>query len=149
MNVNEAWRSIEALFSEQRLGVLSTCADGVPYSTLIGFAVAGDLKTVIFATLRNTRKYAHISANERVSLLIDSSKNEVEDFRDARALTVIGRARETGESERAKLWATYIRRHGHLADFLKDPACALMELQVEKYILVSNFQNVLELTPRP
>jgi len=136
---------IQSLFQSQNLGVLATRGQEYPYCTLVGFAGTEDLMRIIFATLRNTRKYANIKAYSMISILIDSRSNRVEDFKDAMALTVLGNAHEAEGEERERLSGLYLARHPHLKEFLQDPDCAVMVLEVERYILVTRFQQVMEM----
>jgi nitroimidazol reductase NimA-like FMN-containing flavoprotein (pyridoxamine 5'-phosphate oxidase superfamily) len=44
------------LFDSQRSAVLATQGGGQPYCSLMAFAATGDLRDLLFATLRATRK---------------------------------------------------------------------------------------------
>jgi len=140
---------IQSLFQSQYLGVLATRGKEYPYCSLVGFAGTDDLRRIIFATLRNTRKYANIKTYPMISILIDSRSNRVEDFEDAIALTILGNAHEAEGEERERLSVLYLARHPHLREFLQDPDCALMALDVERYIVVTRFQQVEEMDIPP
>ena len=71
---------LNPLLLSQHLAVLSTYYDGQPYSNLVAFAATNDLKHILFATSRNTRKYDNLCENKKVAMLIDSRKNETSDF---------------------------------------------------------------------
>jgi hypothetical protein len=64
-------QTLKALFSSQRLAILATEGKGQPYGNLIAFVVTDDLKHLLFATTRATRKYANISENPRVAMVMD------------------------------------------------------------------------------
>ena len=136
---------IQSLLQSQNLGVLATRGQEYPYCTLVGFVGTEDLRRIIFATLRNTRKYANIKKYPMISILIDSRSNRVEDFKDAMALTILGNAHEAEGEEKERLSGLYLARHPHLKEFLQDPDCAVMVLEVERYILVTRFQQVMEM----
>ena len=138
-------KKLEKLFDSQSLAVLSTCRQGSAYSSLIGFVVAGDFNRIVFATLRDTRKYANMQDNDNVSILIDSRTNRIDDFREAVAVTAVGTAREAAGQEREALAELYLKKHFYLREFITDPNCAVMVVQVHRYILVSHFQQVLEM----
>ena len=142
-------KRLKKLFDTQSLAVLSTVRQGSAYSSLIGFVATGDYKRIVFATLRNTRKYANIQGSAHVSMLIDSRSNRIDDFRDAVAVTAVGTARETGGQEREALEVLYLKKHFYLKDFIADPNCAVMVVQVHRYILVSHFQQVFEMEIHP
>ena len=84
-------------------------------------------------------------SNPMVSLLVDNRRNEVADFGDAVAATAHGRARELTGDEAAVGMQRYLERHEYLADFVRSPSCAMIAVDVERYDLVSSFQNVLEI----
>ena len=142
----ELFSSICAVLQSQKLGVLATQGEVYPYCTLVGFVATDDCKEVVFATLRDTSKFRNVSKNKHVSLLIDTQKNSATDFKDAEALTVLGTAGEVKEERKKEYVALYLKKHPYLEDFIKTPNCAVMRVSVEKYILVQNFQNVLEYT---
>ena len=140
---------LQALFADQRLAVLATHQDGQPYANLVAFGADDDLATLYFATPRATRKFANLSADPRVALLVNNSTNQTEDIHRAMAATATGRAVELEGPERAAYQARYIARHPHLEEFVRSPSCALIAVTVERYVLVRSFQTVLELRIRP
>ncbi|MFY9942581.1 MAG: pyridoxamine 5'-phosphate oxidase family protein [Desulfobacterales bacterium] len=140
---------LRALFDDQRLAVLATHQDGQPYATLVAFGADDDLATLYFATPRATRKFANLSADPRVALLINNSVNQAEDIHRAMAATATGRAVELEGPQRTVYEARYIARHPHLEEFVRSPSCALIAVTVARYVLVRSFQTVLELRIRP
>ncbi len=143
----EVLEIIRNLLASQRLAVLSTQNQGQPYSNLVAFAVSADLKYLLFATSRATRKYANLKADSRVSILIDNRTNEATDFAKAAAVTVLGQAWEVQGVDRQQLIPVYLERHPYLQDFVNSPNCALLRVKVERYILVTRFQDVREIYP--
>jgi nitroimidazol reductase NimA-like FMN-containing flavoprotein (pyridoxamine 5'-phosphate oxidase superfamily) len=136
---------IKDLFQSQNLAALSTRGKEYSYCSLVGFIGTEDLKHIVFATLRNTRKYNNIIAHPRISILIDSRSNTIRDFEDATALTIIGHAYEAVGEEKERLSMKYLEKHPHLRDFIQDPDCAVIDLEVKKYIIATRFQQVMEL----
>jgi len=147
--ITEVWAIIRELLDSQRLAVLSTQDQIQPYSNLVAFAATPDLKCLLFATTRATRKYANLLANRRVSILIDNRSNEAADFAEAAAVTVLGQAEEMQGTELTQLLPLYLGRHPYLRDFVTSPTCALFRVSVERYILVTRFQDVREIIPGP
>ena len=132
------------LCSSQKLGVLGTHQGGQPYGSLVAFAAPPDLKSLVFATTRATRKFANLQSDPRVFMVLDNRSNKVADFRKGVAATVLGRAKEVRGKEREKLVKMYLAKHPHLKEFVSSPTCALVKMRVEVYYLVWRFQNVLE-----
>jgi uncharacterized protein YhbP (UPF0306 family) len=147
--IGEVWAIIRELLESQRLAVLSTQDHIQPYSNLVAFAATADLKYLLFATTRATRKYANLLANSRVSILIDSRTNQTADFAEAAAVTALGQAEEMQGTEPDQFLPVYLDRHPYLRDFVTSPTCALFRVKVERYILVTRFQDVREIFPGP
>lgn len=138
-------QQIRDILSEQSLGVLATSAKGHPYTSLVGFAVTDQLDELLFATHRATRKFGYLQTDPRVCLLVDTRTNQVEDFREAAALSAIGTVSEVLLEQRERLLQLFIARHPYLAEFVHSPGCALCLIKVQRYSLVQRFQEVLEL----
>lgn len=138
-------QDLKELLSSQNLAVLSTHQAGQPYASLVAFVVTEDLKYLFFVTPKTTRKFANLSADCRVAMLINSSQNQAADFHQALSVTAIGSAEEIRGEEKKKYLQLYLARHPHLQDFAKSPTCALVRITAQSYYLVKNFQNVMEL----
>lgn len=136
--------TINALLESQQLAVLSTQRNGQPYSSLMAFAYSADLKNIIVATGKSTRKHQNIVHDSRVSLLVDNRSNSEADFHAAMALTVVGKAELVENAEQSEYWQLYLGRHPYLSKFLSAPTTALFKIKVYHYLLVSRFQNVME-----
>lgn len=146
INQDQLFSAIKELLISQHFAVLATQADEYPYCSLVGYAHSEDIKEILFSTIRNTRKYGNLKKNAQVSLLIDNQTNKVNDFKEAQALTVLGKAEELADATKQKFLSLYLQKHPYLEDFVTAPNCALIKIKVAKYILVQNFQNVYEYT---
>lgn len=135
---------LKKLFESQPLAVLATQGEGTPYVSLVAFASDEKLKYLLFSTTKATRKYANLSANPSVSMLIDNRKNILEDFRDAKAVTALGKVEPVENFELKIMENIYLMKHPHMVDFLHSPTNAFLKVKVEKYIVVSHFQHVVE-----
>jgi nitroimidazol reductase NimA-like FMN-containing flavoprotein (pyridoxamine 5'-phosphate oxidase superfamily) len=142
-------RTLEDLLQSQKLAVLATHKAGRPYTSLVAFASTEDLKQLIFATTRSTRKYANLIQDPRVALLIDNRSNQDSDIHAAAAVTATGEADEVPVAERKGLEHIYLAKHPHLKDFVSSPSCALIRIKANTYYLVRKFQHVLELHVKP
>ena len=136
---------LKGLFSSQKLAVLATQSKRQPYGNLVAFMATDDLKHLLFATTRATRKYANISKNPRVAMVMDNRSNQEADFHQAAAVTATGVVKEVEGSEKEPLLRLYLSKHPYLKDFVSSPTCALLKMSVETYYLVRQFQNVMEL----
>lgn len=136
---------IRELLMSQRLAVLSTQDSGQPYASLVAFAATDDLKKLFFVTPKTTRKFAYLSANPQVAVLINSSMNQEEDFHRAVSVTAVGEAREASAQEKEAFLKLYLSKHPYLEDFAKSPTCAFVKLTIKSFYMVKNFQQVFEL----
>jgi nitroimidazol reductase NimA-like FMN-containing flavoprotein (pyridoxamine 5'-phosphate oxidase superfamily) len=136
---------LKALFESQNLAVLSTQSAGQPYASLVAFYASEDLKHLFFATPKTTRKFDNLKADDRVAFLVNSSTNQINDFHRAISVTAVGTATEIIGKERQPILGRYLKKHPYLEDFVRSPTCAAVKVSVKSYIMVKNFQNVMEL----
>lgn len=136
---------LESLLREQRLAVLSTQKGVQPYSSLVAFAATDDLKHLLFATHRGTRKYANLLENGHVAMLVDNRSNEESDFQNAIAATATGMAQELRGPEKEALLERYLDKHPYLGDFVSSAPCAFFKVAVDIYYVVTRFQEVTAL----
>lgn len=126
---------LQHLFLSQKLSVLATQSGGQPHSCLVAFAASKDLKHIIFATNRNTKKYRDIHASPRVAMLVDNRENTEFDFQKAIAITVKGTAREVTGTERNVWLSLYIEKHPNLQRFTDEADVALVLIAAEEYLI--------------
>jgi nitroimidazol reductase NimA-like FMN-containing flavoprotein (pyridoxamine 5'-phosphate oxidase superfamily) len=140
---------LKGILTSQNLAVIATQKEGQPFTALVAFAATDDLKHLLFATTRATRKFANLTADERVALLVDNRQNQASDFSNAVAVTAFGKAAEVEDAEREYFLNLYLAKHSHLKGFATAPTCALITVEIDRYEVVQRFQNVLELRVRP
>ena len=144
-NATQLRTLLKDLFSSQSLAVLATYGSGQTYGSLVAFAATDDLKHLLFATTRDTRKFDNLTHNPMVALVMDNRANQETDFHQAIAVTATGSVKESGAPEKDLLLKLYLSRHPYLKEFVTSPTCALLKVEVDTYYIVSNFQNVMEL----
>lgn len=135
---------IQLLLEGQKLAVLSTSEKGRPYASLVAFGYSGDLRFLYFATTRATRKYANLIDQPRVAFLIDNRGNSEKDFHQAAAFTALGQSGEIAGERKKSAMTPYLKRHPFLKEFVEAPTTAFFEVEIERYIYVSRFQEVFE-----
>ncbi|HUS93082.1 MAG TPA: pyridoxamine 5'-phosphate oxidase family protein [Phycisphaerae bacterium] len=135
------------VFATQRLAVLATHHEGQPYCSLVGFAASEDLSGLLFATARATRKFRNLTGDPRVAMMVDTRTHRDRDFREAVAVTAVGRAREVAKTPEGPLLRTYLARQPELSQFVLSADCALLRLEVERYVVVHGLREVSELRP--
>ncbi|MFC1851099.1 pyridoxamine 5'-phosphate oxidase family protein [candidate division CSSED10-310 bacterium] len=145
-NIKTVTKNVRSILEHQFLAVLATQSEGQPHTSLVGFVVTDDLHTIIFATPRATRKYQNLISNPYVALLVDTRQHQEADFHSATAVSAYGMAKEVSGADKEKYRKLYLQKHPSLGDFVTSPTCALVVVSVRKYSMVSEFQNVQELT---
>ena len=138
-------KTIRELLDSQIQGVLATLHGHQPYTSLMAFAVTPDLRWIIFATHRKTRKHANLLVNPNASLLIDNRTNEAANYHDIVAVSAGGKVREVDVAQHDKFATRFLSEHPDLNNFLAAADCALLQLDVHSYSVVSEFQNVTKL----
>ena len=144
-DIHQLKETIKALFDSQKLAVLATQGEVRPYGSLVAFAATEDMKSILFATTRATRKYANLLKNRGVAMVIDTRTNQTADFADAAAVTALGDVEEIADHEEQELANIYLDKHPNLREFVESPTTALLRVNIKTYIMVSRFQNVQEL----
>lgn len=144
---NNAKKKIQDLLQSQKLAVLATQGDGQPYTSLMAYAFTDDLRFLLVATSISTRKHANLMGESRVSMLVDNRSNSVDDFEQAAALTIVGRAKNISPDNEQAYRQIYLDRHPSLIAFLGASSTAFITIEVDKYLLVSHFEDVVEYTP--
>jgi len=137
---------LQDLFESQKLAVLATYGDGLPYINLVAFAATDDLKHLLFTTNRNTRKYRNLKENPHVAILVDNRANRLSDFHKATAVTATGKAKEAIGSARKRLRETYLAKHPQLEKFAGSPENALFSVEIDDYV-IATFKKVMTLKP--
>jgi len=137
-------KELKKLLQSQPLAVLSTQEGGQPYASLVAFASSEDLTRLYFATIRSTRKFANILKDSRVAMLIDNRSNSPDDFHQAAAVTATGKTEEVAPEIRNDVLNLFLDKHPYLQSFVESPTCALCEIRIRTYFLVTRFQDVVE-----
>jgi nitroimidazol reductase NimA-like FMN-containing flavoprotein (pyridoxamine 5'-phosphate oxidase superfamily) len=123
--------------------VLATDAAGQPYTSLVAYALTPDMKGVLFATPKATRKYRNILNNPRVSLLIDTRTNTPKDYMKAESVTILGNARPIRRGKtRTELAEIFLKKHPKLEGIIHSRETALIFVQITMCIHVTKFQTV-------
>jgi nitroimidazol reductase NimA-like FMN-containing flavoprotein (pyridoxamine 5'-phosphate oxidase superfamily) len=135
---------IKGLLASQHFAVIATQSQGQPYSNLIAFAEADNLRSLLFVTGRATKKYSNTITNKRVAVLVDSRTNQASDLNKAIAITALGTIEEVAMDNKNYFSEIYLSKHPELKDFLHKPSNALMRVAVTDYI-VASFESVQHL----
>jgi len=143
---NDQFRKrLTELFRSQNLATLATHNNGQPYASLVAFHASQDLRHICFVTPTTTRKFANLTADNRVAVMVNSSTNQESDFHQAISVTATGKTEIIAGPDKKLILEKYLAKHPHLEEFVRSPSCALVQVAVGSYYMVRNFQNVMEL----
>lgn len=138
---------LKKILATQRFGILATNSSGEPYQNIVAFAGSPDLKSIIFATLRHTNKYKNLTEDRRVSIFVDDRSNSEKDIGEATGICAVGEASEVKTGKRKSAIKTYLAKHPAMEEFANSPSTSMFSIRVKRYLIVSRFQNVLEIKP--
>ena len=129
---------MKALLRDKDLCVLATAAGGVPHCSLMAYVTNEDGTALYMATMKNTTKYANLSKNPRLSLLVDTRDDAAGEKTGAtQALTVEGRCEVLDETgERARAHAALLDRHPALQEVLEHPDTGILRIHIESFLLL-------------
>jgi heme iron utilization protein len=142
---NQKKSRLKEFFQTQKLTALATQEPGHPYLSLMAFVITDDLNSMIIVTKKDTRKYFNMVNTPGVAFMIDNRSEEEIDFQNTLSVTGIGNAMETKGTEKESLMTLFVEKHPGLEPFVRSEGCALLKIKIEKFFIVSRFQEVDEL----
>lgn len=113
--------------------VLATEGQGQPYASLIAVTPAEGFLQIIFATYRDTRKYANLNNNPKVAILFEDRGGDGFNQENINVLTAFGRAEEVNKAVSDAPLQAHLLRHPELESFLLSEECAIFRVSVESY----------------
>jgi len=140
---DDVMQRIKEVINSQSIAVLSTSKNDEPYSCLVAYATTDDARHFIFATMRQRLKYRNLTANPRISLIIDDRNEKSSDFNETTSITVVGTAHDIVGPKREEIAALLLKLHPSLTDFVNSPDCAVIRVDVDKIYVVSEFESVI------
>ncbi|OPY75452.1 MAG: Pyridoxamine 5'-phosphate oxidase [Syntrophorhabdus sp. PtaU1.Bin153] len=129
--------------AKEFFAVLATNDAGIPYTSLISYALTPDLQMVIFVTPKGTSKYRNILRSAQVALLIDNRSKGKNSLMKTEAITIMGTAKPVRKGKTwEKLAEVFLKKHPDLEEFLNAPATALIAVEIIRCIHVGHFQEL-------
>lgn len=143
MDVSQIRAVLGTLFAQQLFAVLATVGERTPHLNIVSFAAADELGTILFATPRQTAKFANLQARPGVSLFVDNRSNRPRDLEQACGVEIAGRASETAGDAHGRYRELFLARFPELEEFVASAGTALVAVHVSRYDLVDRFQDVV------
>ena len=141
------YEEIRTLLAERKYAVLATQSDGQPHASLMAFTPVDDIKRLVFATYRKTRKYESIIRDGRAALLIGSGIEPFEQQRTGLIVTAHGNVSDAFGNSRQSMLMSHIERHPEFEEFFLSPECALIVMEISNYQLVTSTDEVRWYSP--
>jgi len=123
------------------LGVLATCADHQPHSSLMAYVPHEDCRTIYMLTQRDSRKFRNISANPRVSLMVDTRLDSPESRPAIKALTISGTCSPSPQSMQKQFKHLLVQNHPQLETMAAQEDSIVMEITIESILLLDGIDN--------
>jgi len=140
---------VKEVIQANRFAVLATECDGQPYASLLAVTATNDYLKLIFATYRNTRKYANLIQNGKIAILFENRGTNKGEIQNITVLTALGQAEEINCVIPDMDMKAHLLRHPELEKFLLSAECAVFRMKVNAYQIVkgiddSNWWNIGE-----
>jgi len=129
---------MKALLREHDLCVLATAAGQRPHCSLMAYVADQDCRRIYMMTGTDSTKYANLTANPAVSLLVDTRVEDAAGPRSRiRALTASGRfVKLTDPDQRRAVRARLLEKHPHLKDLARQPGIEVFAIRIESLLLL-------------
>ncbi|MBN1836158.1 MAG: pyridoxamine 5'-phosphate oxidase family protein [Spirochaetales bacterium] len=134
---------LKRLLGAQLFAVLATIGERAPHLNIVSFSAADELRTILFATPRQTQKFTNLQARPEVSLFVDNRSNRLRDLEEVHGVEITGTAAEAAGEAAARYRELYLSRFPELEDFLESPGTSLVAVRVRRYDVVHRFQEVV------
>jgi nitroimidazol reductase NimA-like FMN-containing flavoprotein (pyridoxamine 5'-phosphate oxidase superfamily) len=139
---------MKKLLTENDMCVLATCSDDVPHCSLMAYVTNAAADVIYLVTRRDSRKYANLTSNPHVSLLVDTrclggpaGRSEV------KALTVAGLfVPVADETEKRRILKLIMERHPQLRELADHPDAEPLTVTVQSFLLLDGTLNASYVT---
>jgi nitroimidazol reductase NimA-like FMN-containing flavoprotein (pyridoxamine 5'-phosphate oxidase superfamily) len=125
------------------LCVLATVSEGKPHCSLMSYISDEEGHGIYMISNKQTKKYANLIENPKVSLLIDTREEEKGQRRIyIKALTVSGEFQTINDpGEKDLIRKKFLNRQPHLADFLNDPGAEIFSIKIRSFQLLDGVKD--------
>lgn len=134
---------IASFIHERDLCVLSTSTpEGGPHASLMSYAVAPDLRYIYMATVASSRKWANLTANPKMAILIDEREMSTHGGRgQSRALTIGGVNEPSADGTKEMVLGMLRNKFPHLKGFLARPDMEVIRFKPRWFLLLTGAEQ--------
>lgn len=144
---DELFSVLRRIFAEQRYGILATNGEQYPHTTIVCYAPADNLSTLLFVTPRPSRKFQFLLQQPHASLFVDNRSADPEALHQSYGIEARGTATQVEDSHRNAYRSLYLAKYPELSSFIDADTNAFFTLSVQRYDIVHDFQTVIQLNP--
>ncbi|MFW5734661.1 MAG: pyridoxamine 5'-phosphate oxidase family protein, partial [Oceanidesulfovibrio sp.] len=135
-----------ALIEKNDMAVLATTDGRGPHTSLMAYVSTDGGRTIYLASGAGSTKYRNLTANPRVSLLVDTREAATCPESDAprsaiQALTIGGRAVALPREHFAEPERLFRAAHPHMREFLDDPDTVYIAVRVSDLLLLNGVSD--------
>ena len=131
---------IREMIRRNDLAVLATSHEDRPHCSLMAYMPDNDCSRIYLLTLKDSRKFANISRNPCVSLLIDT-RNSHEPREAFKALTISGTCAPEDSPDQESLQQELVKRHPQVRELAAKPDCVLLVVHIISFLLLDGVSN--------
>lgn len=132
----------QKMLEENNLGVLATCNNNLPNSSLMQYIYDANCLSVFMLTLKGGSKQINVTSNPQVSILIDTRIDSQQSGLPIKALTVYGKAEFVNDPQRHQaLVNQMVDRFSSLAELASDKRCLVIQMRIEKMLLLDGIKD--------
>ncbi len=136
-------KKMKKLVRDKGVCVLATVAENMPHCSLMSYVPDRDCREIYMMTQKGTKKYRNLTANRKVSLLIDTREEDCgADRAKIKALTVSGIFTTIGDGAKRKLVRQkLLKKHPQLKPFAEDPCAEVFAVRVKSFQLLDGVKD--------
>ncbi len=142
MDQSELYAKIYEVMTNQPFGILSTVENGVPHSSIVAFSITNNLRTILFLTEQNSKKFKNISGNPAVSILVDVRPSLSKDISGSFAVSANGNAKPVDLKSSNATKELFLFCHPSFIEYVENASYSLMSISVNKYDVSNGINDV-------
>lgn len=128
--------TIEKIIRSNDLAVLATCVDNKPHCSLMAYVPHEDCRTIYMLTNKESRKFRNISANSKVSLMVDNRLDDQVSRPAIKALTIGGTCAPAAQEEQERIKKLMLQKHPQLETLSSLENTIAIEVRSESFLLL-------------
>jgi nitroimidazol reductase NimA-like FMN-containing flavoprotein (pyridoxamine 5'-phosphate oxidase superfamily) len=134
---------MKTLMKKENFCVLATVSERKPHCSLMSYVSDEEGREIYMTSHRKTKKFANLTVNPSVSLLIDTREEDRGSKRaNVKALTVEGEFQKIDDPVKKNLIRErLLRTHPHLIDFIHDRDAEIFSIKVKSFQLLDGVKN--------